>query len=72
VTGVTVPCVTALSFGRAAYSEYGPCHYLLSIKSVYRKPGGKVWYNDQREVYRHIFVGDGGSHSPCFEILAAQ
>ena len=32
--------------------------YLLSIKTVYPKPGGKVWYDDQREVHRQIFEGD--------------
>ena len=24
--------------------------FLLSIKTVFPKPGGKVWYDDQREV----------------------
>jgi putative restriction endonuclease len=32
--------------------------YLLSIKTVFRKPGGRVWYDDQREVHRQIFEGD--------------
>jgi putative restriction endonuclease len=32
--------------------------YLLSIKTVFPKPGGKVWYDDQREVHRQIFQGD--------------
>ena len=31
---------------------------LLSIKTVYPKPGGKVWYDDQRDVHRQIFDGD--------------
>ena len=31
---------------------------LLSIKTVFPKPGGKVWYDDQREVHRQIFEGD--------------
>jgi putative restriction endonuclease len=31
--------------------------YLLSIKTVFPKPGGKVWYDDQREVHRQIFEG---------------
>jgi putative restriction endonuclease len=30
----------------------------LSIKTVFPKPGGKVWYDDQREVHRQIFEGD--------------
>ncbi len=32
--------------------------WLLSIKTVFPKPGGKVWYDDQREVHRQIFEGD--------------
>lgn len=32
--------------------------FLLSIKTVYPRPGGKVWYDDQREVHRQIFEGD--------------
>lgn len=32
--------------------------YLLSIKTVFPKPGRKVWYDDQRQVHRQIFEGD--------------
>src|SRR5262249_14097653 len=32
--------------------------FLLSIKTVFPKPGGKVWYDDQRNVHRQIFEGD--------------
>ena len=32
--------------------------FLLSIKTVFPKPGGKVWYDDQREVHRQIFESD--------------
>jgi putative restriction endonuclease len=32
--------------------------YLLSIKTVFPRPGGRVWYDDQREVHRQIFAGD--------------
>jgi putative restriction endonuclease len=32
--------------------------FLLSIKTVFPRPGGKVWYDDQREVHRQIFEGD--------------
>jgi len=32
--------------------------FLLSIKTVFPKPGGKVWYDDQRHVHRQIFDGD--------------
>src|SRR6266571_5247175 len=31
---------------------------LLSIRTVFPKPGGKVWYDDQRQVHRQIFEGD--------------
>ena len=26
--------------------------FLLSIKTVFPRPGGKIWYDDQREVHR--------------------
>ena len=32
--------------------------FLLSIRTVFPKPGGKVWYDDQREVHQQIFEGD--------------
>lgn len=32
--------------------------FLLSIKTVFPRPGGKVWYDDQREVHSQIFQGD--------------
>jgi putative restriction endonuclease len=32
--------------------------FLLSIKTVFPKPGGKVWYDDQRDVQRQIFLGE--------------
>ena len=32
--------------------------YLLSIKTVYPRPGGKVWYDDQTDVHRQIFEGE--------------
>lgn len=32
--------------------------YLLSIKTVYPRPGGRVWYDDQRQVHRQIFEGE--------------
>ena len=31
---------------------------LLSIKTVYPRPGAKVWYDDQRDVHRQIFDAD--------------
>lgn len=32
--------------------------FLLSIKTVFPKPGARVWYDDQRDVHRQIFEGD--------------
>ena len=32
--------------------------FLLSIKTVFPRAGARVWYDDQREVYRQIFEGD--------------
>ena len=32
--------------------------FLLSIKTVFPKPGAKVWYDDQREVHRQIFESE--------------
>ncbi len=32
--------------------------HLLSIKTVFPKPGARVWYDDQRDVHRQIFAGD--------------
>ena len=32
--------------------------FLLSIKTVFPRPGARVWYDDQREVHRQIFEAD--------------
>src|SRR5882672_2100336 len=32
--------------------------HLLSIKTVFPKPGARVWYDDQRQVHRQIYEGD--------------
>ncbi len=32
--------------------------FLLSIKTVFPKPGARIWYDDQREVHRQIFESD--------------
>lgn len=32
--------------------------FLLSIKTVFPRPGNRVWYDDQREVHQQIFDGD--------------
>ena len=32
--------------------------FLLSIRTVFPRPGGKVWYDDQRHVHRQIYGSD--------------
>ena len=32
--------------------------HLLSIKTVFPRPGARVWYDDQRDVHRQIYEGD--------------
>lgn len=32
--------------------------FLLSIRTVYPRPGARVWYDDQRHVHRQIYEGD--------------
>lgn len=32
--------------------------HLLSIKTVFPRPGARVWYDDQRQVHRQIYEGD--------------
>jgi putative restriction endonuclease len=32
--------------------------FLLSIRTVFPRPGGRIWYDDQREVHRQIFKGE--------------
>jgi putative restriction endonuclease len=32
--------------------------FLLSIKTVFPKPGAKVWYDDQRQAHRQIFEAE--------------
>ena len=43
--------------------------FLLSIKTVFPKPGGKVWYDDQRDVHRQIFEGD---ETIDYDVLACR
>jgi hypothetical protein len=40
--------------------------FLLSIKTVFPRPGGKVWYDDQREVHRQIFEATRRSSMPLW------
>lgn len=32
--------------------------YLLSIKTVFPRPGARIWYDDQKEVHRQIYAGE--------------
>jgi putative restriction endonuclease len=32
--------------------------YLLSIRTVFPKPGAKIWYDDQRQVHRQIYQSE--------------
>jgi putative restriction endonuclease len=32
--------------------------HLLSIRTVFPRPGARVWYDDQRQVHRQIYEGD--------------
>ena len=32
--------------------------FLLSIRTAIPRRGGRVWYDDQRNVHRQIFAGD--------------
>jgi hypothetical protein len=41
--------------------------YLLSIKTVFPKPGGKVWNDDQREVHRQISRATRRSITPSWD-----
>src|SRR5262245_10563450 len=38
--------------------------HLLSIRTVFPRRGGRVWYDDQREAHRQIYAGDGCSRLP--------
>jgi putative restriction endonuclease len=40
--------------------------HLLSIRTVHPKPGGKVWYDDQREIHRRIF---GASETFSYDFM---
>jgi hypothetical protein len=39
--------------------------FLLSIKTVFPKPGSKVWYDDQREVHRQVARSRGCRNRCC-------
>ena len=36
------------------FSSRDRCGILLSIKTVFPRPGARVWYDDQRDVHRQI------------------
>jgi putative restriction endonuclease len=50
-------CIPLVNPQRGIFKPH-QMRFLLSIKTVFPKPGGKVWYDDQREVHRQIFDGD--------------
>lgn len=52
--GVRVPLVNPQ---RGIFKPHRMQH-LLSIRTVYPKPGRRVWYDDQRHVHRQIYEGE--------------
>lgn len=42
---------------RGIFKPKGMRH-LLSIRTVFPRPGARVWYDDQREVHKQIYEGD--------------
>jgi putative restriction endonuclease len=54
VNGERVPLVNP---GRGIFKPV-QMRYLLSIRTVYPRPGARVWYDDQRQVHRQIYEGD--------------
>jgi putative restriction endonuclease len=36
--------------------------YLLSIRTVFPRPGGQIWYDDQRQVHHQIYSGEESVH----------
>jgi putative restriction endonuclease len=49
---------TRWSIHGAESSSRRKCDLLLSINTVFPKIGNRLWYDDQRDVHRHIFDGD--------------
>jgi hypothetical protein len=39
--------------------------FLLSIRTVFPRKGGRVWYDDQRQVHQKIFAGEEEASPPC-------
>src|SRR6266850_3658068 len=52
--GVRIPLINP----RRGIYKPTQMRYLLSIKTVFPKPGARVWYDDQRQVHRQIYEGD--------------
>ena len=40
--------------------------FLLSIRTVFPRPGGRVWYDDQHKAHRQIFEGDSDTVDYAF------
>jgi putative restriction endonuclease len=51
--GVRIPLINP----RRGIFRSTQMRYLLSIKTVFPKAVGRVWYDDQREVHQQIFAG---------------
>jgi putative restriction endonuclease len=43
--------------------------WLLSIKTVFPKPGGHVWYDDQREIHSRLFGADEEVSTTSWEAM---
>jgi putative restriction endonuclease len=52
--GVRIPLINP----RRGIYKPTQMRYLLSIKTVFPRPGARVWYDDQRQVHRQIYEGD--------------
>jgi putative restriction endonuclease len=52
--GVRIPLINP----RRGIFKPTQMQYLLSIKTVFPRPGARVWYDDQRHVHRQIYEGD--------------
>jgi putative restriction endonuclease len=51
--GTRIPLVSP----RGIYKPH-QMRFLLSIRTVFPVPGGRVWYDDQRKVHRQIYEGE--------------
>ena len=52
--GIRIPLVNM----RRGIFKPAQMRHLLSIRTVFPKPGNRIWYDDQRHVHRQIYEGD--------------